>query len=433
MEKQQEERKIYLKDLLFSVLYKWRAVLIALLIGAVLFGGMEWLGDSDGVVLNSVSVTPENQIKIDQYKSNLERTEKLIESQTAYLEESILVSLDSYAAFTAGFYASVYPISEETDPDLIENRRYAVLYAYRTCLMSAETMESVAKKHNIPPLSLNELVSLEVNSTGLLKITARGRTLEEAEAITVSFIDVALSEKESISQAIVPHELQYSIFKTGPVIDKALYDQQNTAYQKLTTLKNTAASTQTELNKLLPTQIQPGKPQPLLHAAVGAFLGVFLVAAIACVMHIGSGKVYSARTLKDRTGMRILGRIYGRERKFIDYWLRKLEGRAVQNKLNGIVADIVNRCAEHNRLFVFGANDNDLIRSLTNELANSGLKCTLCTEAAGSAQVMKALPDCDAVVLVETCGVSAYDDVIWTIETVNEYGKTLLGCVLIDG
>ena len=433
MDSQQAERTIYFKDLVFSIMYRWRTVLVAMLVGAVLMGGMEWIGGSNEVTLNTVSITPENQIKIDQYRSTLERTQKLIDSHSVYLEQSILISLDSYAAYTAGIYASVYPMSEAEAEDAPYDQTAAILHAYRTGIMDTAAMEAIGKKHDIEQIYLVELITTEVTNTGILRITVRGRTPEEAEAITASLKETLQSQQENISQVIMPHKLQMSSFHSGPVIDKALYDLQNTAQQRLTTLKNTATTTTTELNKLLPTQLQAGQAQPVLFAVVGAFLGAFLVAVIACVQHIGSGKVYSARTLKDRTGVRILGCVCGKNRSSIDRWLRKLEGRTIYTQPDGIIANIVNRCTEYKHLLVFGCCDADMIRPLMDELTRSGIQCTLCPEPAGSVQAIKALPNCNAAVLVETCGESAYDDVIWTMETVGEYGKTLLGCVLIDG
>lgn len=426
----QTERTIYFKDLLFAVLYRWRAVLAAMLIGAVLLGGMELLGASDKVTLNSVSVTPENQIKIDQYQNTLEVTETLIESHTAYLDESVLMTLDSYAAYTAGLYVSVAPAG---DTDAPHDQAAAILYAYRTALMDTAVMDELAKKLDMEPVYLKELITPEVTNTGVLNVFVRGRSLEEAEEVA-AFLKVTLeAQSEQVAQTIEDHKLHVSSFSSGPVIDKALYDLQNTARQRLTTLKNTVTNTTTELNKLLPTQLTAGKPNPVLFAIVGAFLGAFLMVVIACVAHIGSGKVYSARTLKDRTNLRILGRVCGKKRNPIDCWLRKLEGRAVHTQPDAIVANIKNRCTEGKKLLVFGAENAAKIRPLVEQLVAAGVPAKLCAAPAGSAEAIEALPDFDAAVLVETCGESSYDDVIWTVETVEEYEKTLLGCVLIDG
>lgn len=426
----QTERTIYFKDLLFSVLYKWRAILAAMLIGAVLLGGMELLSASDQVTLNSVSVTPENQIKIDQYQNTLEVTQTLIENHTVYLDESVLMKLDPYAAYTAGFYVSVSPVGETDAP---HDQAAAILYAYRTALLDTAVMDELSKKLDMEPVYLKELVTPEVTNSGVLNVFIRGRTLEEAEEVAAYLKGTLEANREQVAQTVENHKLHVSSFSSGPAIDKALYELQNTARQRLTTLKNTVTNTTTELNKLLPTQLMAGEPNPALFAIVGAFLGAFLMVVVACVAHVGSGKVYSARTLKDRTKLRILGRVCGKKRNPVDRWLRKLEGRAAHTRWDAILANIKNRCPDGKQLLVFGAENAELVRPLVEQLVAAGVPATLCAASAGSADAIEALPGCDAAVLVETCGESSYDDAIWTVETVEEYGKTLLGCVLIDG
>jgi hypothetical protein len=97
-----------------------------------------------------------------------------------------------------------------------------------------------------------------------------------------------------------------------------------------------------------------------------------------------------------------------------------------------IIANIKTRCAQVKNLLVLGASNVQMLQPVVEELAVCGIQTTLCAEA-DSAKAIQALPDCDAAVLVAACGQSTYDDVMWVVETVNEYEKTLLGCVLIDG
>lgn len=424
----QTERTIYFKDLVFSVLYSWKAIVAAMLIGALLLGGLALLDKEDTVLMDAVSLTPENQIKVDQYQKTLERTQKLIESHAVYLEESVLMSLDSYAAYTAGACVSISPETQAGAAGY--EQAIAVAHVYRTGLMDTAVMDAIAKQHSMKTDYLRELITVDVISGGVLNIMVRGRTQEEAKTIAQALTQEVEAQHESLDKSV---KLQVSSFSKGPAVDRTLYDLQNAAHQRMTTLKNTVTSAETELNKLLPNQLQAGKPQPVLFAAVGAFLGAFLVAAFACVKHIGSGKVYSARTFQDRTGLRILGRVCGKKRNVVDRWLRKLEGRATHTQPDAIIANIKNRCADVKKLLVFGASDAQLLQPLTEKLTAAGIQTTLCAEPAGSAKAIQTLPECDAAVLVAECGQSAYDEVIWIGQTVNEYGKTLLGCVLIDG
>ena len=66
-------------------------------------------------------------------------------------------------------------------------------------------------------------------------------------------------------------------------------------------------------------------------------------------------------------------------------------------------------------------------------LQGAGIRCTLGSALETSAAALELLAQCDGVVLVETCGRSRYDRVLWQLETAKDYGKELLGCVVIGG
>ena len=63
---ERKERTFYLKDLFFSILYCWKGLLIAAIVCGLLLCGLEVLGSQDTVVLKTTSMTPENQLKIQQ-------------------------------------------------------------------------------------------------------------------------------------------------------------------------------------------------------------------------------------------------------------------------------------------------------------------------------------------------------------------------------
>lgn len=427
MENKQSQRTIYLKDLIFAILYNWKWIILVMLIGAIALGGLELTNSKDEVTLNTTSITPENQLKIDQLQAKKLRTEQHIAEQTAYLEESILMTLDPYAAHSAGVHICVFPQADFDDFSAGIARDF---YYY---LNSQAVIEDLSTVFDMDPRYFRELVYISIVDSNQLNITVRGRSIQEAKDIAAAFLKTAQDFKDSSTDLIGPHSVQFISFCNGTKLDTGLYDTQNAAHQKLVTMNNTLASTITELNKLLPTQLVPGKPQPLLFAVVGAFIGFCLVAAIACVAHIASARVYSARVLKDFTGLLILGRLNGRRRNPIDRWLRKLEGRATCSLTDIAAANIINHCKNVKTLLLLGCFDTNVLKPLTEELDQAGIQCTVCADPTSSAQAIKALPGCDAVVLVETCEKSTYDNVSWAMETISAHEKTLLGCVLIDG
>ena len=130
MEKEnRKEHTIYFKDLLFSILYHWKAMLIFGLVFGLVLGGVALLDSSDTVTLNSTSMTPEREVMVKQLEDTIKRNENYIAQQTAYINESILMQLDPYAAYTAGFHILCSPQCKMRRWILIPPRAFCALTA----------------------------------------------------------------------------------------------------------------------------------------------------------------------------------------------------------------------------------------------------------------------------------------------------------------
>lgn len=431
MEQERSTQTVYFKDLFFAVLYKWKWLLIAAVIGGLLLGGMEMLTSGVSTTLDPVTLTPEMQIKIDQLRTTQTRLEENIESLSDYIDNSILMTLDPYHAYSCGFY--LYTTAETEDPAMAEQTVTAICREYYAYLISPEVMEHLAAEFHMDARYMRELFSYSFSGDNCLSVTVRGRSTEEAQSMAEAAAQLAQDQTVSVTQTLGAHTVSIIPVTMGSKIDFGLYDTQNTTHQKLTTMKNTLTSTITELKKLAPTELTSGDTQPLLFGAVGAFLGVFLVAALACVGHLASSRVYSARMLKDRTGLCLLGCIGAKKHGPIDRWLRKLEGRATEADAEAVAANIANRCKDISKLLLLGNCNASHAEALTRLLDQQKVDYTLCTDPARSAQSINALAQCDGVVLVETCGKSVYDQVLHCKDTAEEYGKPIIGCVVIEG
>lgn len=431
MEKMQTERTVYLKDLVFSALYCWKWILVAMLVFGLLLGGMELQRKQDTVELNAISVTPEKQLKIDQLNSTITETQSMIEQRTQYLEESVLMKVDPYNVYTAG---KVYFVVQQ--PEVSEQLEFGsvILQNYINAFNESSAIETAAKTLDIPQWAISELITLSVNSNGGLSVTVLGRTAEEAKAVAEAVCQIVEKQQEEVISRTVQHTLTSLPFSTGPRVNTGLYNQQTSAKQVLTTLTNSLTAAKTELAKLTPTELVQREPKVLLFAVAGAAIGAFLVCALAWIGHISVNKIYSGRTLKNSTGVRLLGCVAeGRKYDPVTRWLRKLEGRSQYGQTDVVAANIRNRCESGTNLLFLGNYDAQWIQPMVKKLEENGIRCVLCADPAVTVQVYEALPNCDAVVLVETCGVSRYDSVLWEMETVTDHKKELLGCVLIGG
>lgn len=429
MEKGQTERTIYLKDLLFAALYRWKWIIAAMLVFGVLLGALELLQGSSVATLNALTLTPENQSKIEDLQDTVKYASVVVEKQEKYLQESALMQLDPYNVYTVGKY---YHIAlPEAMPEMDAQVEAIAKYYMAMTTSTGPAVQQLAQEMAVPEWVVRELITVKMDAG--LQVFARSNTPEEAQRIAAA----ACADIEALAQTIneaSPHSLSGKDFSKGPMLEDSVFDAQYSARQKLTTHRNSILSAETELKRLLPLELETSGKKVVLFAAVGAVLGACLAAGVVWVGHLGRGRVYSARTLKDHTGVQLLGCVCGR-RKYdrLTRWLRKLEGRATCEKTDAVALNLANRCQQVKKLMLMGNYCPDDMEALVAALTEKGITCVVCGNPEETAQVFEALPECDGAVLVETCGSSQYEKVIWETEILRDYNKTLLGCILIGG
>ena len=435
MQQEHESQTIYFKDLLFRALYRWKIALVVAVVLALALGGFGILKSGDPVNLNTATLTPEMEQKIELLQFNLEVSQLNITRQKEYLEGSVLMQINPREVYTAGFHLVAYPqsmLTSSAEASAIDNTS-AILRAYQSAMSSEETMGAIAQKLNMKSTYLTELIVYDTTVVGSLGFSVRARSAQEAKTIADALQKALVTKTESVTELVEAHTIKIVPFESGPKIDSALYDTQNSAYQRLTTLTNNVTSMESELDRLLPTKISTGKFSPMVLAVIGGILGIGLTACCAWVAHIGGDKIYSAKALFGITGIRVLACIPG-EKKYdiITKWLRKLEGRSAAACYDAVACDIRNRCKDGSRLLIAGVYEKSALDGLTKALKDAGICCTVCGDMEDPA-LFDALAQCDSVLLAETCMQSRYDSVQKMIQTVNDYDKALLGCLLIDG
>lgn len=425
-----EGHTIYMKDLLFAALYRWKAAIALALVFGLLLGGFALLSGKKSVTIGDSSMTPETKVKITQMEATRDLLKDQIAAHTAYLENSVLMSIDPYAHHAAGFHIAV-----SSDALAADSREFdSILRIYHSFITCSETIAALAEQFQMEPWMMTELLMVDTSYESSIGISFRGSTPEQAAGFAAAAKALVLEYAQTEAQTIYPHAFSFISVSTGPSVDFALFNTQNTHRQRLTSFTNDLVSVEADLNRYLPTKLTLDSSNPVLFAAVGAFIGVLLVACWAWTVHIAGDKVYSGRTLSVRTGIRILDCVAGSKKRCgVDCWLRKQEGRALHTDYAAIATNIVNRCPEAKNILFIGCFQSESLKTAAELLESSGVRCTLCSGYEQKVQIFEALPNCDAVVLAETCGQSRYDRVNWAIQTVSDYKKPLLGCVLIDG
>lgn len=156
------EKQIDLKDLFFKILYRWRVLLIAMILGGVIFG-----------VYGYVSIQNEREAKIGDTGKNYlaELTEEQVENIEYFLEYE-----KQYLLAKENFENSIIQKIDELNMYVLNNvytvvcdnleRAYVLEEAYEQCLESNEFYERVAEKcSEISSIEVSKLLNIEKNNT----------------------------------------------------------------------------------------------------------------------------------------------------------------------------------------------------------------------------------------------------------------------------
>ena len=322
---------------------------------------------------------------MDQRVTTLQKS--IVERQT-HLENSMLMKLDPYNHYEAQLTISVQ-VEADTSGFSGAFDTQAVLEAYREVLTEGSFLAQLAQQLQLQEQYVSELISSEAVSIG-------------ADTVTVCIKCDSTESAAALAEML-----------------SALTDARN---KRNALTKPDAADAGASVKNAI------------LLAVVGAFAGVFVTVCLLWIGHIGSGKVYSGRTLCNRTGVKVLGCVdSGSKRGPIQKWLRKLEGRSVSTDPTVIAADISFRTGAEKLLV---AGNNEASRKALVKVLQEAMPQTKILESGNlleSREALAALVECEAVVLVETCGSSRYQAVLQQTEKMKDYGKQLIGCVLVDG
>ena len=418
MDMDRDEQVIFLKDLLFAVLYQWKKILLAALAFAVLLGGYAAAKNVGNVP--SEQAEQQYQKDLEQYQiekaaleQNIESTEQKIRAQQEYMENSLLMQLDPYAFFEGTMQLCIATDYQIQPGMAYQNPDYtkSVLSAYQAMLsgeyLLSQMAQQTGEEHKYLADDILEMIEQQLDQMG-----------------------------QKITQSVGNHTANLVTKGCNNQMDLTLVDKQQQTADRLTSLTTTLEQDYESLNALQkPSKAAASKKNLVKYAVLGAAVGVFLMAAAACVCHVVSGKVYSVRTLEARTPVRVIGRLPEKQTRGIDRWLRKLEGRIVahdETAAQVVCATVRNYCGAGMRLLLTGDLDAGEIRTLTQGLEMKDVTVTACGSLLADPAAEEELAVCDGVLLVEKCGSSRYENISRAIVHIHRMDKKLIGCLLFE-
>ena len=487
------EEEIDLIQLAFSILHKYRQILMTVVICAVLAAGFglaknAYSSYAEGKAADSEDVAvaksaaqqkydeemlayreekTKHDTNVQQYQEELLENQQAIEStkikiQNAqeYLDNSVLNTIDPYnvPVAQADLYVSTdYKILPGMDYQNVDYTD-AVLKAYSSLITNSETMDKIAKTVGMEERYLQELVSVSGDSsTRLLTIRAYGADEATANKILDALLVRMEDVRPTIQSTVGSHSIAQLTRTSTVSVMTLLRDSQQQNRDDLTNLQNQVTtleaadrvleqSIEDEQQALeamkLPEAPEEGTSMPKL-IVLGALLGAVLACGVVVVKFLLDGMVYSASELNRSTGLPVLGALASDRTKKagkLDAKLYQMEGRpdgsADAEMLCLMAQTIRSRAPEAKNILVTGDLPADQLEALAAALqATEPLRGQSVTAAESILKAAATVPHvvaADAIVLAADCTVTRTDAVREQNEKIVRLGKQILGCIVYE-
>ncbi|MCI8659812.1 MAG: hypothetical protein HFG54_06150 [Lachnospiraceae bacterium] len=463
------EQEIDLKDLIFAILYKWKIILITVIVFAVLLGGakgfLTYKSQNDP---NAVSQKEEaHQEELAQYESDLVSYEREIANisdniinQQEYLENSILMNISPYDVCEARSDLFIKTDYEIMPGMAYQNVNYtdSILQAYQYIITSASFLEDINPSPEIDTHYLQELVSVKRGQldsqastanlsslTNLLSIYVQHSDQEESEKILNAILDQLNTLHQQVAKDIGEHTVKILNTSADHIIDFSLSEKQATNFKRLDMLQTSLAEKKTALQELTkPANVtSPSSAfikSTVKYGVLGGVLGGFLIVFFICVCFLLSDKLYSPKELRNRFGAKILGTLTiaaSSKKSSIDQWLSHLEGRSrnsTADEYELITANIKNYTNNIKTLLVSGCAASDSIIQVTDYLKDRLPNVQVITggNILQNVDAIQKLSECDSVVFVEQCNYSSYHSIELELEKAYDLKKEIVGFIVFE-
>lgn len=453
--KQNYEKIINLRDLFFELLYKWRSLIIAAIIGALLLTAHQYL--SIQATHNRGELTNEerqHEINLQVYQDSIKNAQtmirtynKLIKEKDDYMNESIYMSLDSQNEWIASkryFIRLDQSVLDalsgvsQTDPA----GQVALAYVSTlTTQLDAEEMEALlgtSKQEYI-----DELVKIEPDeSANSFTVSVLGLDADTVSKQLDYFVERLTTVCAPTAQQVYAHTLIPLSEDVVCTTDINLSASQDEINQQVLKWQESLREQRETLNRL---QEQGAPAAPGMHllryAAIGVILGAVLLACFYVAKYILGSRLMISREMTARFALPVYGEfVHSRARrpgKGLDKLIEKWEFMheiTDPSAVNRTIAALLSEKYGGKRVLLTGTVSDARLNAFADDLKKA-LNGACAIVAKGGLPVdpgaIACVKDTDAVLLVEEKFASRLSDI-------NRAGQMLLigdanvaGCIVL--
>ena len=447
-----QDIKINLKDLFFHLLYRWRSILLAALIGALVLCGLQyWTVTRAHNAGKQTKEERQYQLDLLAYQENLESARTIIEEKTKeqqslnnYKKESIYYNLDPQAVWSATNYYQVKVDQSVLDKlpqgfsiDPADN----ILSAYQTPLSEATEEELLEAFGTENTEYVGELVGTGVSpSVNTVSVTVHAATTEKAIA-AMNLLDAKMqgvcAEK---AQGIEKHTLTLIGQEVELGVNDSLYKKQAEVASALLKNQETLQETREQLDQL-ESDGKPGEPGMHLPRmiVIGFILGAAVLFFIYAALYAFRGRINRSDDLTERYHLPLLGEFFkagnlhklsGLDKLFAK---KELGEQPDPNVIYDNIGALIARKQDVNHLLLVStlpeAKLAPVCDALSKRLENKSI--TARAEMHQNSDAIEDAAKTDAIVVVEEKHVSRIKDTDRMAESLNYCEANVIGAIIL--
>ena len=461
---QNGEAELNLSDVFWSVLGKWRKILLWGLILAVLLGGRTlWSALSRISDTEYVRTATENYEKSLQiynlnyasYQEQIDRYTREIMEREEYARHAAILQLDPYQVYVCRglYYIDAAPVDAEGEREAQTNYTQSLLTAYGTLLSELDVRAALAQADALvlPEEFDNYEGFLSVvmdMEGGTLSYTIYGsdetqvRVLAQAARATVD------ENAARLRAEVAPHVITLLQETVSVGSDTELTTLHANYNNDLSTLAGYVVWSVDKRDGLVKPSAEDFSRRSALKSAIkwgilGFAAGAFLCVAV-CAFHFVSREILAdPEDVKVRYGARVLGVIpAGRERKGLFAGLdRRIAGHygvpASMSRGDGlrlVGTELKAALGARKSLLLTGTGETGALERLRGELLKQcpGLEIRTAGNVCLDADALERLLASETVLLAETLQTSRHGAIRRELQRVLESGKDCLGFILLE-
>ena len=461
--KQMRVREIDLLDLFVEILLHWRGIVMFALAGAILAGVFGYvrfqraIGYQDNIQNNLQEediVSLVEQLSEEQLAniSTALRYKDCYEDKLYYYENSLLMHFNPFhiqqvdMTFMVRTEDDCAIMVKDVYQDLLKNASF-YMYVQDQCNIESGVDELIE-------LISNNQRPLQESKASVFSLRIIHDDADTSREIADAVVGYIQQQNNKVESVIGNHEVILVNRSQGEIVSNDVANKQKACVNDLYSMQNAYNSiikgfTEEQLTyyDYLCEKSQEMIVWDIKYLVLGMFGFAFLYVFVICIVYIFNNKIRITDSFQEMYSVVHLGRITAPERKrflgMIDRWILKMRyhgrRRFSPEEAVGLTTMAVKMEAKkHNvkNVYLIGCNlvgaAEQVCTQIKSALAKEQIDVFVLSNVLYDAEAMGRLESAEAAVLVETAGVTMYDEITQELQLLNRQKVEILGGIVVE-